>query len=630
MIKLNETINWHPGEFGYNRFGRWLENNVDWALSRDRYWGTPLNIWVCEACAKEYSIGSVEDLKRRALELKGEMDLHRPWIDNVHLKCEACGGKMVRTPEVIDCWFDAGAMPYAQYHYPFDEQGLFDGQFPADFISEAVDQTRGWFYSLLAISTFMSHEPCYKNVMVAGHILDENGQKMSKSKGNVVDTQSVVDKTGADPLRWYLVASSPVWLPTRFNVGHVVEVARKLLGTLRNVHSFFTLYANIDCFDPRKHTAPIEKRSLMDRWLVSKLNSLIAYVDQELSGYEVTRAARAIQDFVVDDLSNWYVRRSRRRYWRHEMNDDKASAYATLYEVLERLSRLVAPYMPFVADEIYRHLVLPVDDKAPQSVHLCDSPESDPGLVDKDLEAAMDAVMQCVTLVRAARNRSRIKVKQPLAGVRLKFRERVEGELLSALLKHLKEEVNVKEVSIEDDIADFVSYEVIPKFDVLGPRLGDKVKAVKDELASIDMASIAKIEGGGPITVSVGGKEIELGPDELIVRKSEKEGYLFESDGANSIVLDAGITPELLAEGCAREIVSGVQNLRKKSGFDVTDNVKIYIAGGELTTRAIELYSAHIKSETLAVTIEGSLPDGREPMELSVGEEKVAVVLEKV
>ncbi|MFH1314440.1 MAG: isoleucine--tRNA ligase [Candidatus Eisenbacteria bacterium] len=630
MIKLNDTINWHPGEFGYNRFGQWLENNVDWALSRERYWGTPLNIWVCESCAKEYSVGSVEDLKARALELKGEMDLHRPWIDNVHLKCEACGGRMVRTPEVIDCWFDAGAMPYAQYHYPFDEEGLFDGQFPADFISEAVDQTRGWFYSLLAISTFMSHEPCFKNVLVAGHVLDENGQKMSKSKGNVVDTQSVVDRTGADPLRWYLVASSPVWLPTRFNVDHVVEVARKLLGTLRNVHSFFTLYANIDCFDPRKHTVAIEKRSLMDRWLVSRLNSLIAYVDEELSGYEITRAARAIQDFVIDDLSNWYVRRSRRRYWRHEMNDDKASAYATLYEVLECLSRLVAPYLPFVADEIYRHLVLPVDDNAPRSVHLCDYPVSDPGLVDKDLEAAMDAVMRCVTLVRAARNRARIKVKQPLAGVRLKFRERVEGELLSALLQHLKEEVNVKEVSIDHDISDFVSYEVLPRFDVLGPRLGDKVKAVKDELASIDMASIAKIESGGTITVPVGGNDIELGPDDLTVRKSEKDGYLFESDGANSIVLDAGITPELLAEGCAREIVSGVQNLRKKSGFDVTDNVKIFISGGDLTARAIELYGEHIKSETLAVTIVSSLPDGKEPAELSVGEEKVAVVLEKV
>jgi isoleucyl-tRNA synthetase len=629
MIDLNKTIAWHPGEFGYNRFGQWLENNVDWALSRERYWGTPLNIWVCGKCGKENSVGSIEELKSRALELTGEMDLHRPWIDSVYLKCEACGGRMTRTPEVIDCWFDAGAMPYAQYHYPFDEEGLFEGQFPADFISEAVDQTRGWFYSLLAISTFMSHEPCFKNVMVTGHILDATGQKMSKSKGNVVDTKSVVAKTGADPLRWYLVASSPVWQSTRFNVDHVVEVARKLLGTLRNVHSFFTLYANIDCFDPRIHTVPVEKRSLMDRWLISKLNTLVAYAGSELDDYEVTRAARAIQDFVVDDLSNWYVRRSRRRYWRHEMNDDKASAYATLYEVLERLSRLIAPYLPFVADEIYRHLVPPVDQDAPRSVHLCDYPECVPALIDKDLEAAMDAVMRCVTLVRAARNRARIKVKQPLAGVRLKIRDGVADEFLSALLQHVKEEVNVKQVSVAEDIAEFVSYEVLPRFDVLGPRLGDKVKAVKDELAAIDINSIARIENGGTITVSVDGDDIELGPDDLVVRKSERQGYLFESDGANSIVLDAGITPELLAEGCAREIVSGVQNLRKKSGFDVTDNVRIYIAGGDLTAKAIKLFGGHIRSETLAVAIEAALPDGSSPSELKVGDEKVAVVLEK-
>jgi isoleucyl-tRNA synthetase len=507
---------------------------------------------------------------------------------------------------------------------------VFESQFPADFICEAVDQTRGWFYSLLAISTFMSHEPCFKNVMVTGHILDENGQKMSKSKGNVVDTQAVVNRTGADPLRWYLCASSPIWLPTRFNVEHVVEVARKMLGTLRNVHSFFTLYANIDCFDPRTHAVTIDKRRPMDRWLVSKLNSLVAYVDSELAAYEVTRAARAIQDFVIDDLSNWYVRRSRRRYWRHEMNDDKASAYATLYETLETLARLIAPFLPFVADEIYRHLVPPVDDAAPPSVHLCDYPESDQALVDKDLETAMDGVIRCVTLVRAARNRARIKVKQPLAGVKLKFRDKVAGELLSDLLQHLKEEVNVKEIAIEDDISEFVSYEVLPRFDVLGPRLGEKVKDVKEQLADTDMAAIVRIENGSPIKVSVDGDEIELGPDELVVRKSEKQGYLFESDGANSIVLDASITPELLAEGYAREIVSGIQNLRKQSGFDVTDNVRIHIVGGDMTAKALGLFDEHIRSETLAVSIDQHLPDGKEPMELSVGEEKAAIVLEKV
>jgi isoleucyl-tRNA synthetase len=629
MIELNRTIEWHPKEYGYNRFGQWLENNVDWALSRERYWGTPLNIWICQSCGKEHCVGSIEELRTKAIKVEGEVDLHRPWIDGIHLKCDSCGGMMKRTPEVIDCWFDTGGMPYAQYHWPFENEDLFESQFPADFISEGVDQTRGWFYSLLAISTFMSHKSCFKNIMVAELILDENGQKMSKSRGNIVVPEDVIAQTGADPLRWYLYASSPIWLPTRFKMDQVIEVARKMLGTLRNVHSFFSLYANIDCFDPRIHKLPPERRSLMDRWLISKLNSLITYVDRELSGYELTRASRAIQDFVIDDLSNWYVRRCRRRYWRHEMNEDKVAAYATLYEVLENLSRLIAPFIPFVADELYRHLVVPVDADAPPSVHLADYPVARADLIDAKLESAMEAVMRCVTLVRAARNRVKIKVKQPLAGVRLRLRHKVDEDLLSMLVQHMKEEVNVKEVALEDDLSDFVSYQVVPRFDVLGPKFGEKIKAVQRELAKLDIDSVLRLEDGNPVTVSVDGDEFEIEAAGVEVRKTEKEGYVLESDGTSSIVLDVTVTPQLLAEGYAREIVSGIQKLRKQSGFDVTDNIKIHMRGEKLTGKAVELFGNHIKDETLAVSIDDRLPDVGRPAQLKVGGEKVDVVLER-
>jgi len=629
MIALNKTINWVPKEFGDNRFGQWLENNVDWALSRDRYWGTPLNIWVCEGCGKHVSIGGVAELKAAAVELTGEIDLHRPWIDTVALKCD-CGGRMTRTPEVIDCWFDTGCMPYAQYHYPFDAKDVFDEQFPADFICEAVDQTRGWFYSLLAISTFMSHEPSFRNVMVSELILDATGQKMSKSRGRVVVPAEVIATTGADPLRWYLYATSPIWLPTRFSTEGVVEVARKMLGTLRNVHSFFTLYANIDCFDPRVHSVPRDKRPVMDRWLMSRLNTMVQYVDAELAQYEVTRAARALQDFVVDDLSNWYVRRSRRRYWRHEMNTDKAAAYSTLYETLVTTTKLLAPFMPFVADEIYRHLVLPVEPGAVPSVHLSDYPVSDAAAIDSDLEASMDAVVRCVTLVRAARNRAKIKVKQPLPAARIKLGAKLDTDLLSSLLHHLKEEVNVKDVVVESDLSSYVTYDVVPRFDLLGPRLGEKVKALKAALKDIDLASISRLENGLGVTVRLDGEDLELEPTEVTVRRTEREGHLFESDGANAIVLDITITPELLAEGHAREIVSRVQNLRKQSGFDVTDNIKIHVTGGEMAMKVFDLHAEHIKSETLAVSIDKVLPAGAEPLELALGDGQVTIVIERV
>jgi len=630
MIRLNEAINWYPPEYGTNRFGRWLENNVDWALSRERYWGTPLNIWICESCGQEHSVESIEELRSRAIVMEGEVDLHRPWIDGVILKCEDCGGRMSRTPEVIDCWFDTGGMPYAQYHYPFENREMFESQFPADFICEAVDQTRGWFYSLLAISTFMSHQASFKNVMVAELTLDETGQKMSKSRGNVLEPAEVIGRTGADPLRWYLYVSSPIWLPKKFGVEAVVDVARKVLGTLRNVHSFFTLYASIDCFDPRVHSVPVGERSSMDRWLVSKLNSLVMYVDSELSRYEVTRAARAIQDFTIDDLSNWYVRRSRRRYWRHEMTKDKISAYSTLYEALVTLAKLAAPFLPFVSEEIHRSLAVPVAADGPASVHLCDYPGGDEALTDKDLEKGMDMVMRWVSLVRAARNRSRIKIKQPLAGVRLARGDGVPEEVLEPLLEHLKEEVNVKEVIFEEDLSRFVTFELVPRFDLLGPRLGDKVKALKGALSGLDPEEVRLLEGGTPAKVALEGEEIEIGPDEVTIRKTEKDGYLFESDGCGSIVLETTITPELRAEGRAREIVSGIQSLRKQSGYDVTDNIRIHIAGDDLTARAIEIFGEHIKTETLALSIDSALPAGTEPLDLQMGDETAAVVLERV
>ncbi len=629
MVRLNKTINWVPPEFGENRFGQWLENNVDWALSRERYWGTPLNVWLCESCDERYCVGGLDDLKEHAVEIEGEVDLHRPWIDEVLLKCSSCGGTMRRTPEVIDCWFDTGGMPYAQYHYPFENKELFESQFPAEFISEAVDQSRGWFYSLLAISTFMSHQPSFKNCIVAGHILDTEGQKMSKSRGNVVDAHALMDETGADPLRWYLVASSPIWLPKRFSTDPVKEVARKLLGTLRNVYSFFTLYASIDCFDPGVHKIAVEKRTMMDRWLISRVNSLVAFVDSELANYQITRAARSVQDFIIDDLSNWYVRRSRRRYWRTEMNEDKTAAYATLYEVLVTLARLIAPFMPFVAEEIYRNLVVNADKDAPESVHLCDFPGSDASLIDSDLEAGMQAVMRAVSLVRAGRNRSRIKVKQPLASVRLSLGEKVKDDILDSLLEHLKEEVNVKQVLIEGDLSEYVSFAVVPKFDVLGPKLGEKVKHLKAVLDGLDAESIQRLEAGSPLTVKLDGEDFELEPDAVTVRKSEKDGYVFESSGGTSIVLDARVTEELLVEGCAREIVSSIQNLRKKSGFEVTDNIRIHISGGPLTGKAIESFREHIMNETLAGAIDGDIPAGAEATSIKVGGEKVAIVIEK-
>jgi isoleucyl-tRNA synthetase len=630
MIEINKTINWHPKEFGYNRFGQWLENNVDWALSRERYWGTPLNIWICGACGSLRSIGSIAELRERARAIEGEVDLHKPWIDGIEIECGECGGVMKRTPEVIDCWFDTGGMPYAQYHWPFENRELFETQFPAEFICEGIDQTRGWFYSLVAISTFMSHQPSFKNVMVCELVVDESGQKMSKSRGNVVDSWALMAKTGADPLRWYLYAASPIGVPKRFSEDQVVEVARKLLGTLRNVHSFFTLYANIDCFDPREHGIAVGKRTVMDRWLISRMNSLIATVDRELEEYETTRAARAIQYFVVEELSNWYVRRSRRRYWRKDMDDDKRAAYATLYEVLVSLSKLVAPFMPFVSDEMYRHLVLPVDKGAPESVHLALYPESDAALVDEDLEKAMDAMVKCVSLVRAARNRTRIKVKQPLSEVKLSLGDKVDEGLFGSLIDHLKEEVNIKQVVLEDGLSEYVTYEVLPRFDLLGPRLGDRVKALAAALKSLDAAEIAKLEKGGGITVELGGEEIELQAGEVNVRKTEREGVAFETDGLNSIVLDLTITPELLAEGYAREIVSKIQNLRKQSGFDVTDKIRIYISGGEHTANALGLYADHIKSETLAESLEREIPAGAEPLKVRIGEEAASVVLEKV
>jgi isoleucyl-tRNA synthetase len=628
MIAVNKTINWVPKEFGDNRFGQWLENNVDWALSRDRYWGTPLNVWVCGSCGKDLPVGSVAELRERALELEGEVDLHRPWIDGVVLRCD-CGGEARRTPEVIDCWFDTGGMPYAQYHWPFENRETFESQFPADFICEAVDQTRGWFYSLVAISTFMSHRPSFKNVLVTELLLDAEGQKMSKSRGNVVVPREITDSVGADPLRWYLYTTSPVWLPTRFSADGVVEVARKMLGTLRNVHSFFTLYATIDGFDPRRHRVELAKRPVMDRWIISRLNSLVQYVDAELDRYEVTRAARAIQDFVVDDLSNWYVRRSRRRYWRHEMGEDKMAAYATLYEALVTTAKLAAPFLPFVTEEIYKHLVAPLDESAPESVHLTDYPKSDPAAIDSDLEASMEAVVRCVTLVRAARNRAKIKVKQPLARARIKLAAKLDSDLLASLLGHLKEEVNVKEVAVEKDLSRYVTYEVLPRFDILGPRLGDKIKALKQALKGLEQAAIARLEAGLGIKLGLEGEEIELEAADLLVRRSERKGHLYETDGANSIVLDSVVTPELLVEGHAREVVSRIQNLRKQSGFDVTDTIAIHVAGGGVAQEVFKTYDQHIRSETLTVAIDFVLPAGAEPFEFELGGDKVKIVLEK-
>jgi isoleucyl-tRNA synthetase len=573
LIKNNASVTWFPPSIGSGRMGNFVENVVDWGISRERYWGTPLPVWVCQKCGKIHVVGSREELKRLS-GLKEDIELHRPYIDVIKLPCE-CGGEMTRTPEVIDCWYDSGAMPFAQLHYPFENKELFEKSFPADFISEAVDQTRGWFYTLLAISTLVFDRSPFENCIVLGHVNDKDGVKMSKHKGNVIDPWTVLDKQGADATRWYFYTTSAPYLPSRFSAEAVSEAQRKFMGTLWNTYAFFVLYAEIDKFDPAKYPLAEQKLTLMDRWILSGLNSLIDYVDKGLSEYKITETARRIGEF-VDDLSNWYVRRSRERFWGSEMTENKAAAYSTLYTVLTTLSKILAPYAPFVSETIYQNLVRGVLPDAEESVHLTSFPQADPSMIDAELEAGMHKVLEIVVLGRAARNKANIKNRQPLS--KLTYNGKALPEELADLIK---DELNVKELEISEDSASFIEYELKPQLKTLGPKYGSLLSKIREILSS-DAANIVNdVKNGGIYRAQIDGKTVELGEDDLLITVKNKAGFASESDGATTVVLTTTLTPELIEEGVLREIVSKLQTMRKDAGFEVTDHITVgYKASG--------------------------------------------------
>ena len=559
LIANNNTVNWVPKSIGKGRFGDWLENVQDWGISRNRYWGTPLNIWECE-CGHQHSIGSIEELKSMSDNCPDDIELHRPYIDQVTIKCPHCGKPMHRVEEVIDCWFDSGSMPFAQWHYPFENKEIFEDNFPANFISEAVDQTRGWFYSLMAISTLLFNKAPYKNVVVLGHVQDENGQKMSKSKGNAVDPFDALEEHGADAIRWYFYTNSAPWLPNRFHAKAVTEGQRKFMGTLWNTYAFYTLYAEIDQFDPTKHALEYDKLSVMDKWLLSKMNTMVKSVDDNLGNYRIPEAARALQEF-VDDMSNWYVRRSRERFWAKDMPQDKINAYMTLYKALVTVSKAAAPMIPFMTEDIYQNIVRSVDETAPESIHLCDFPEVNESYIDKELEENMERVLDIVVLGRACRNASAIKNRQPIGKMFVK----AEFELSDFYKEIIEEELNVKEVEFTDDVRAFTSYSFKPQLRTVGPKYGKFLGKIKEALSSLDgNAAMDKINAGEPLTFDFDGNEVVLEKEDLLIDMAQVEGYVSESDNNITVVLDTKLSDELIEEGFVREIISKIQTMRKK------------------------------------------------------------------
>lgn len=605
LIRNNKTINWIPESIGKGRFGDWLENIQDWAISRNRYWGTPLNIWVCE-CGHMHSIGSIDELKSMSDNCPDNIELHRPFIDKVTIKCPKCSKQMVRTPEVIDCWFDSGAMPFAQHHYPFENKELFEDQFPADFISEAVDQTRGWFYSLLAVSTLLFNKSSYKNVIVLGHVQDENGQKMSKSKGNVVDPMEALREYGADAIRWYFYVNSAPWLPNRFHGKAVTEGQRKFMGTLWNTYAFYILYADIDKFDPTKYKLEKDKLSVMDKWLLSKLNSLVLEVDSALENYKITESARALQEF-VENLSNWYVRRCRERFWAKGMEQDKISAYMTLYTALEEVCRLSAPMIPFITESIYQNMVRSVNKAAPESIHLCDYPNADESYIDKELEACMDEVLDIVAAGRAARNAANIKNRQPIAKMYVK----AENTLSSFYVQIVEEELNVKSVEFRDDVEEFVSYEFKPQLKTVGPKYGKLLGGIKQVLSELDSRTALKeLEKEGSLRFEVDGNEVELSKEDLLIEVLKDSEFVVESNPRVSVVIDVKLTPELINEGFIRELISKVQTMRKEAGFEVTDHIVLGQSGNDRIAEIINNNIETIKSEVLADEINTGKTEG--------------------
>ena len=625
LVRNNKTINWIPASIGEGRFGNWLENIQDWGVSRNRYWGTPLNIWECE-CGHQHSIGSREELYKMSGNEKAKtVEFHRPYIDEITITCPECGKQMKRVPEVIDCWFDSGAMPFAQHHYPFENKELFEQQFPADFISEAVDQTRGWFYSLLAESTLLFNKAPYKNVIVMGHVQDENGQKMSKSKGNAVDPFNALETYGADAIRWYFYTSSAPWLPKRFSGKAVQEGQRKFMGTLWNTYAFFVLYANIDNFDASKYTLEYDKLPVMDKWLLSKLNSTVAEVDSNLDQYRIPEAAKALQDF-VDEMSNWYVRRSRERFWAKGMEQDKINAYMTLYTALVNICKAAAPMIPFMTEDIYQNLVRSNDASAPESIHLCDFPVVNKDHIDKKLEEDMEDVLDAVVMGRACRNEAAIKNRQPISRMYIK----ADFTLSEFYQEIIEDELNVKEVVFTDDVRDFTSYTFKPQLRTVGPKYGKQLGGIQKHLAALDgNAAMDELNADGALKFDVDGVAVELTKDDLLIDMAQKEGYVSQEDNKMTVVLDTNLTPELVEEGFVYEIISKIQTMRKESGFEVTDHIRVSINGNDRLSEIARKNKDAISGKVLA----DELTSGAEyavSKEWNINGENAVIAVERV
>lgn len=598
LIRNNSTINWVPDSIGKGRFGDWLENIQDWGISRNRYWGTPLNIWECE-CGHQHSIGSIEELKSLSDNCPDKIELHRPYIDEVTIKCSRCGKDMKRVPEVVDCWFDSGAMPFAQHHYPFENKELFESQFPAQFISEAVDQTRGWFYSLLAESTLLFNKAPYENVVVMGLVLDEKGQKMSKSKGNAVDPFDTLASHGADAIRWFFYTCSAPWIPKRYQDKAVMEGQRKFMGTLWNTYAFWVLYANIDDFDAARYTLEYKNLPVMDKWLLSKMNSMVKTVDSSLMNYQIPEAARALQEF-VEDMSNWYVRRSRERFWAKGMEQDKINAYMTLYTALVTVTKAAAPMIPFMTEQIYQNIVRRIDPSAPESVHLCDFPEVKEDWIDTQLEGDMDEVLKAVVMGRAARNTANIKNRQPIASMYVK----ADHDLSDFYVRIIEEELNVKKVEFTDDVRAFTSYTFKPQLKTLGPKYGKQLNQIRQALSELDGSkAMDLLNEKGSLTLALEGQEVVLTKEDLLIDVDQKDGYVTEEDHYLTVVLDTNLTEELIEEGFVRELISKIQTMRKEAGFEVMDHITVYQKDNNRLAELLKVHGDMIKAEVMAEDI---------------------------
>lgn len=623
LVNNNNKVNWYPKNIGKGRFGDWIQNVQDWGISRNRYWGTPLNIWECE-CGHKHSIGSIEELKSMSDNCPDDIELHKPYIDNVLINCPKCGKKMKRVAEVIDCWFDSGAMPFAQWHYPFENKEIFENHFPADFITEALDQTRGWFYSLMAESTLLFNEPAFKNVIVMGLVQDENGQKMSKSKGNSVDPFDILNEFGADAIRWYFYSNSAPWLPNRFSKNAIIEPQRKFMGTLWNTYAFFVLYANIDNFNPNDYKLELDKLSVMDKWILSKLNTVIKVVDENMNSYKITESTRAMENF-VDELSNWYVRRCRERFWGKDMPTDKVNAYMTLYNVLVTFSKVAAPFIPFMADQIYTNLVLNIDKSAKESIHLCDYPKADESLIDKELEQNMELVLDIVVLGRAARNTANIKNRQPIGNMYIKS----ENTLPQMFVDIIADELNIKNVIFTNEVREFTTYKFKPQLKVLGPKYGKLVSKIGAKLNEFDGNILMDKFNLGNVSFDIDRTEIVLSVDDVLIEATQKEGFIAETDNGITVVIDTNLTESLIEEGFVREIISKLQTMRKEAGFEVQDHIKVYYSGNQVIASVIDRNRDEIKLEVLGEQVEEGNADGYSK-QWNINNEKVKFTVIKV